>query len=77
MKSMPTKLSGAFRRGETPMTAIVKVTEDDYVPAGITLRSRIAQRIFTATLSGDQLRELEDDPRVVSVEASRPVRQVS
>jgi hypothetical protein len=65
------KLGGA--RSEWPegdMTAIVKVSEDGYVPEGITRRAQIADRIFTAELSSEQLRQLDDDPRVVSVEPS-------
>ena len=65
------KLAGA--RGESTegsFIAIVKVSEDGYVPEGITRRAQIADRIFTAELSPEQLRQLDDDPRVVSVEPS-------
>jgi hypothetical protein len=55
---------------EGDMTAIVKVSEDGYVPEGVRCRAQIADRIFTADLSPEQLRQLDDDPRVVSVEAS-------
>jgi hypothetical protein len=67
----PRKLAGA--RSDMPegeLTAIVKVSEDGYVPEGITRRAQIADRIFTAELSSEQLRQLDDDPRVVSVEPS-------
>ena len=43
------------------------------MPAGITRRAQIADRIFTAELSSEQLRQLDDDPRVVSVEPSEPL----
>ena len=69
------KLAGAsadLPEGEQ-LTAIVKVSEDGYVPAGITRRAQIADRIFTAELSSEQLRQLDDDPRVVSVEPSEPL----
>jgi hypothetical protein len=52
------------------MTAIVKVSEDGYVPAGVARRAQIADRIFTAELSSEQLRQLDDDPKVESVEPS-------
>jgi hypothetical protein len=72
MKNLaPRKLAGA--RSEMPegdLTAIVKVSEDGYVPEGVTRRAQIANRIFTAELSSDQLQQLDDDPRVVSVEPS-------
>jgi hypothetical protein len=55
---------------EGNLTAIVKVAEDGYVPEGVTRRAQIADRIFTAELSSDQLQQLDDDPRVVSVEPS-------
>ena len=65
------KLAGARAAPpEGSFTAIVKVSEDGYVPEGITRRAQIADRIFTAELSSDQLRQLDDDPRVVSVEPS-------
>jgi hypothetical protein len=73
MKNLaPRKLAGA--RSEMPdgdLTAIVKVSEDGYVPEGVTRRAQIADRIFTAELSSDQLQQLDDDPRVVSVEPSK------
>lgn len=56
---------------EGDLTAIVKVSEDGYVPEGVTRRAQIADRIFTADLSSDQLQQLDDDPRVVSVEPSK------
>jgi hypothetical protein len=75
---VPSKLAGAFRRAPTEeLTAIVKVSEDGYVPHGVTLRTRIADRIFTATLTGSQLQRLEDDPRVLSIESSRRLRTPS
>jgi hypothetical protein len=66
------KLAGALpdlQEGEQ-LTAIVKVSEDRYVPAGVARRAQISDRIFTAELSSEQLRQLDDDPRVVSVEPS-------
>ena len=54
--------------------AIVRVNEDDYVPGCVTLRARIGARIFTATVDEQGLDALERDERVVSVEASRPLR---
>jgi hypothetical protein len=65
------KLAGA--QPDAPagtMTAIVKVSEDGYVPEGVTRRAQIADRIFTAELSSEQLRQLDDDPRVESIEPS-------
>ena len=75
LRNLPSrKLAGV--RPDVPeenMTAIVKVSEDGYVPAGITRRAQIADRIFTADLTAEQLRQLDDDPLVVSVEPSEPL----
>lgn len=52
---------------DTPVSAIVKVREANYVPSGVTVRARIDETMFTASCRAEQLRELESDPRVVSV----------
>ena len=73
LKSLaPSKLAGAQPADpEGTTTAIVKVSEDGYVPEGVTRRAQIADRIFTAELSSEQLKQLDEDPRVESIEPSK------
>jgi hypothetical protein len=74
---IPSKLSGASRaEPNEELTAVVKVSEDGYVPQGVTCRARIGERIFTATLLASELQRLEGDPLVVSVESSRRLRSL-
>ncbi|MDJ0947855.1 MAG: hypothetical protein QNJ94_02950 [Alphaproteobacteria bacterium] len=68
--------AGAFDTpsGDQTCTAIVKVGQDDYVPAGITPVSRISPTIFTARLRAADIERLDSDPLVASVELSRRVQ---
>lgn len=65
----PTLLSSADPQ-ET-VTAIVEVTEPDYVPEEVQVRARIAPTLFTAEFLGSLLPALDADPRVKSVALSR------
>jgi hypothetical protein len=54
--------------GGTGKTAvIVKVSRDDYVPAGVDVRARISPQIFTADVDVDDIVRLEEDADVVSL----------
>jgi hypothetical protein len=53
---------------------IVKVKEDDYVPAGVNVRARVDATMFTAEASPSLIARLEHDPKVRSVAVSRPLR---
>jgi len=55
---------------------IVKVAEDEYVPAGVEVRARISARLFTAQVDTGDLPRLEHDSRVVSVSVAKPIRPV-
>lgn len=57
-------------------SAVVKVEQENYVPPGVTPVSQISPRIFTARLTAADIRGLEADPLIVSVELSRPVGPV-
>jgi hypothetical protein len=61
---------------DTLVSAIVKVREANYVPSGVTIRARIDEMMFTASCRADQLRELEGDPRVVSVALTQRLTNV-
>lgn len=56
--------------------AIIKVTEDGYVPPGVTVRARIDATMLTAEAPSSLLPQLECDPKVASVAVSRRLRVV-
>lgn len=49
----------------------VKVAEPGYVPLGIKLRGHISANLFTATVTLEDIENLEMDSRVVSISAPR------
>ena len=49
------------------VTAIVKVKQPRYVPAGVKVRARIDDMMFTASFAGALLASLDADPDVESV----------
>jgi len=61
---------------DEPVSVIVKVREPRYVPAGVTVRSRIDDEMFTASCRAGQLRELEKDARVESVALAQRLPRV-
>lgn len=71
----PSKVSGAiFGLSEPgPMSAVIKVAVDDYVPPGIQRRMAIGPRLFTSRIVEDQVAALDADPNVVEVEIGQPV----
>jgi hypothetical protein len=60
---------------DDPVTAILKVRGEDYVPAGCQVRSRTGD-ILTVSTSGASLRRLQDDPRVVSVSLAKRLQSI-
>jgi hypothetical protein len=61
---------------DEPVSAIVKVREPNYVPSGVTVRSRIDETMFTTSCRAGQLRALESDPRVESVALAKRLPNV-
>ncbi|AFY56356.1 hypothetical protein Riv7116_3914 [Rivularia sp. PCC 7116] len=49
----------------------IKVTEPGYIPAGIKLRGHISDNLITATVTLEDMKNLETDSRVVSISAPR------
>lgn len=58
---------------EGVVSAIVKVREAGYRPAGVRVRSEISPQMFTGDMSAAQLSVLEGDPKVESISLSRPI----
>ncbi|MBI3409337.1 MAG: hypothetical protein HY040_13415 [Planctomycetes bacterium] len=58
------------------LTAIFKVKPAAYVPSGVKVRSRIDDHMFTGSFKGSILRELETDPKVVSVALSKRLKMI-
>ena len=66
----------ADRSPDEAISAIFKVSEPDYVPPGIKVRGRIDAVMFTGEVPARRLREVESDPRVVSVTPSKTLRMI-
>lgn len=49
--------------------AIIKVSEDGYIPDSVDVRAQISPRIFTADIKDAQA--LQEDPKVVFVSAPK------
>ncbi len=60
----------------SPAKGIIRVSEPGYVPAGVTLRARIDETMFTASFDEELLATLQQDPKVVSVEVSQRLRSI-
>ncbi|MDX2150107.1 MAG: hypothetical protein SFV54_05195 [Bryobacteraceae bacterium] len=58
------------------VTAIVKVTRAGYVPEGVTVRARIDEEMFTASLPARLLAQVRSDPLVASIEESEPLQRI-
>src|SRR5262249_40864496 len=67
-------LSGDRVGLEGMVEAILKVGVENYVPAGVVLRSRIDPTLFTGEFPGSLLAVLRADPKVQSIELSRKMR---
>ena len=53
---------------EESFMATVRVSEEEYVPSGVEVRTWISPLIFTANIPRDVLEQLEQDPAVVAIE---------
>ena len=49
----------------------IKVAEPGYIPAGVKLRGHISENLLTATVTSEDMENLESDSRVVSISAPR------
>lgn len=58
---------------DQPLTATIRVASPRYLPAGLHLRARISDTLFTADLIKEQLADLERDPHVLAVELAEPL----
>lgn len=56
--------------------AIVRVRQAGYVPAGVHLRSRIDDEMFTADFDAERLAGLRADPQVASIELNQRLPQI-
>lgn len=56
--------------------AILRVTEEGYVPSGVTVRARIDGTLFTASFPEELLATLELDVKVASIEVSKRLNQI-
>lgn len=56
------------------VTAIIRVTEPGYRPAGVKVRGEITGELFTGELPTELLDALEHDPKVSSISLSRPLQ---
>jgi len=72
------KIEEAHEEGPTEgeVQAIVRVRESGYVPAGVTVRARIDDQLFTANVAAERLGALRGDAKVVSVEVSRALPKI-
>ena len=73
------KLRGASIDSLAPdeVTGVVlKVSIDGYTPPGVEPTAWIGPNICTARLSREQIRALEDEPIVTSIEISHPIRAI-
>jgi hypothetical protein len=57
-----------------PVTVIIKVEREDYVPPGVDVRSRIDKMLFTASAPMAVIEGLERDPLVKSVAFPESIR---
>lgn len=55
------------------VTAIIRVNSPNYLPKGVSLRSKVGPFLFTAEFPAKQLEILESDANVEAVSISRPM----
>ena len=72
----PGTTTDAARRPDGLLEAIFKVDRAEYVPAGVTVRSRISATMFTGEFQSADLEQIEDDKNVVSVSLSKNLRLI-
>ncbi|MEO1761342.1 MAG: hypothetical protein AAFR83_05075 [Cyanobacteria bacterium J06629_18] len=57
--------------GDNIYGVTIKVAEAGYVPEGVKLRGHISDNLFTATVTPEDMENLETDSRVVSISVPR------
>ncbi|MEO0685978.1 MAG: hypothetical protein AAFY76_13290, partial [Cyanobacteria bacterium J06649_11] len=57
--------------GDDIFGVTIKVAEPGYVPIGVKLRGHISANLFTATVTPEDIENLETDSRVVSISTPR------
>jgi hypothetical protein len=75
LESTETSAASSIDSDET-LTAIFKVREPDYIPAGVMVRSRIDEYMFTGSFIASILPELDSDQNVKSVALSKPLQMI-
>lgn len=55
----------------------IKVAEPGYVPAGVKLRGHISDNLITATVTPEDMENLETDSKVVSISAPRKLHSAN
>lgn len=58
------------------LTAILRVKQPDYVPAGVTLRARIDENMFTGNFKAEDLKDIGSDENVLSIAISRRLHRI-
>ncbi|HBY58492.1 MAG TPA: hypothetical protein DEH78_01635 [Solibacterales bacterium] len=58
------------------ITAIVKVKKAGYVPNGVTVRARIDDEMFTASLPASLVAQVRADPLVASLDESERLERI-
>ena len=75
VKSLPRKVSGCIT--DWPASGLVHVTvqvsQAGHVPAGVELRTRIDEMLFTGQMQASALRQVAADPLLVSLAAATKV----
>ena len=59
---------------DVKVEAIIKVNREGYVPAGVSVRSRIDGQMFTGEFKAGVLQQIETDENVVSVSVAKRLR---
>lgn len=54
--------------------AVFKVRQPNYVPAGVQFRARIDATMFTGTIQSSDVKRVQSDPNVESIEVSSRLR---
>ncbi|MEM7283744.1 MAG: hypothetical protein AAF438_19185 [Pseudomonadota bacterium] len=56
------------------LVVAIKVAEEDYVPKGVKPTTHISKHLFTARLTSETIRSLEQDPLVENIEVSQSLQ---
>ncbi len=70
-KEHGSEIAQSQQDGDDVYGVTVKVAEPGYVPAGLRLRGHISANLFTATVTPEDIENLEMDSMVVSISAPR------